>query len=389
MSALVVAVLVVAAAAIAVAVDRRRRAVDAPEVLHDPRQLLRERDLLAAEVALLRSALEALDHGIVVVDADGAELERNHAAAALADGRGSDVLVRTALDEALVEARRGVGVERTLELFGPPPRTLVLRALPLLGDEPEHIIGAVGLVEDITERQRLESVRRDFVANISHELRTPIGALGVLAEAMADADDPDTASRLAERMGDEIARVTRTIEDLLELSRIESADGRIGTQVAIGDVVAEAVERAHPVAEGSGIELVVVPASEQLEVRGDRRQLVSALFNLLDNAIKYSDPDRKVEVRAGRDGDEVTVEVVDHGIGIPAADLERVFERFYRVDAARRRTTGGTGLGLAIVRHVVANHGGEVTVRSRAGEGSTFTLRLPAARPAASAAEVS
>jgi two-component system sensor histidine kinase SenX3 len=326
--------------------------------------------------------LDVLETGVVVVAADGAVVHQNRAAAALADARGADVLVATALDELLTDARGGASAERTVELFGPPARTMVLRAVPLVDDDRREV-GAVGLVDDVTERERLDAVRRDFVANISHELRTPIGALGVLADAIADADDPDTAARLAGRMGDEVARVTRTIEDLLELSRIETRAAGAGDAVDVAQVIADAIERARPVANGAGIDLVVVPGPNRLVVRGDARQLVSAIFNLLDNAIKYSDPDSTVEVRSRRDGDVVAIEVSDQGIGIPAADLERVFERFYRVDAARRRTTGGTGLGLAIVRHVAINHGGDVAVRSRAGEGSTFTLSLPATPGAA------
>lgn len=368
--------------------DRFDRLAAADEATH--RAALRHEDTEMLQT-LLAESLDALDQGVVIVDRTGEVLHRNVVAATLSDAKHSDVLVPSTLEEVLREALLGVAQQRTLELFGPPPRTVVLRGIPLArpASAGEDLVGALGLVEDVTERQRLESVRRDFVANISHELRTPVGALGVLAEAMADADDPDTASRLAERMADQVARVTRTIQDLLELSRIEGGEDRVTGEVDVADVVQEAVERARPVAESAGIDLIVVPAVERLDVSGDGRQLVSALFNLLDNAIKYSDADTSVEVRTARDEDAVAISVVDHGIGIPAADLERVFERFYRVDAARSRTTGGTGLGLAIVRHVVVNHGGDVQVRSRAGEGSTFTLRLPAAHRAATAAEVS
>lgn len=339
--------------------------------------------------ARMADALDALGLGVVIVDVDGRVLLRNRVADALSQLRREDVLVPTRLDSLFSAALAGHSGEEILELHGPPARTLVLTAQPVFErDNDGQIAGALGLIEDQTERLRLESVRRDFVANISHELRTPIGALGLLAEAIADADDPDTAARLADHMGDEVERLTRTIEDLLELSKIEGGGQRETTVVSVKSVVAEAVARARPVAEGEGMQLVVVPGSEHLEVRGDSRQLVSALFNLLDNAVKYSEPENSIEVRTGREGPDVLISVTDHGIGIPAADIGRVFERFYRVDAARSRATGGTGLGLAIVRHVAVNHGGDVQVRSRAGEGSTFSLRLPAAHGDTTVAEV-
>jgi two-component system sensor histidine kinase SenX3 len=192
-------------------------------------------------------------------------------------------------------------------------------------------------------------------------------------------DDTDITHRLAERIVAESFRVGRTIEDLLELSRIESGEAPRREPVPVHLVVAEALERIRPAAEQSGIDLVVREPSRRLAVLGDRRQLVSAIYNLLDNAVKYSDAGSSVEVFATTDGREVDVSVRDHGIGIPARDLERVFERFYRVDQARSRQTGGTGLGLAIVRHVTQNHDGSVRVDSRPGEGSTFTLSLPTA----------
>lgn len=339
--------------------------------------------------ARMADALDALGLGVVIVDVAGRVLLRNRVAEALSQLRREDVLVPTRLDSLFAAALAGHSGEEILELHGPPARTLVLTAQPVFERDNEgQIAGALGLIEDQTERLRLESVRRDFVANISHELRTPIGALGLLAEAIADADDPETAARLADHMGDEVERLTRTIEDLLELSKIEGGGQRETTAVPVEAVVAEAVARARPVAEGAGMDLVIVPSSEHLEVRGDSRQLVSALFNLLDNAVKYSEPENSIEVRTGREGSDVLISVTDHGIGIPAADIGRVFERFYRVDAARSRATGGTGLGLAIVRHVAVNHGGDVQVRSRAGKGSTFTLRLPAAHGDTQVAEV-
>jgi two-component system sensor histidine kinase SenX3 len=255
----------------------------------------------------------------------------------------------------------------------------VVRCFPLWGSSTERNaqIGALALIEESTERRRLDQVRRDFVANISHELRTPVGALGLLAETIQDEPDHDTVRRLAGRMVAEADRVARTIEDLLELSRIEFGDETHIDEIDIVAAVGEASSRISAAAEQRGITISTV-GLQRFVVRGDRRQLVSALYNLLDNAVKFSSPNGAVEIRLEAVGDRVQVSVVDQGVGIPSRDLDRIFERFYRVDRARSRGTGGTGLGLAIVRHVAANHGGDVTVASREGEGSTFSLVLPA-----------
>ena len=244
-------------------------------------------------------------------------------------------------------------------------------------DDPESG-GAFLVIEDISERQRLDSVRRDFVANISHELKTPVGALGLLAETLLDEDDPEVSRRLIERMQREAFRVARTIDDLLQLSQIEASEPPEREVVGVDLLIDDAVDRTRAAADMRSVDLVVTDAPADLAVVGDRRQLVSAIANLCDNAVKYSDPHSKVELRARRAGPWVEIDVIDQGIGIPARDQERVFERFYRVDRARSRDTGGTGLGLAIVRHVVQNHDGEISVSSREGDGSTFTLRLPA-----------
>jgi two-component system, OmpR family, sensor histidine kinase SenX3 len=236
----------------------------------------------------------------------------------------------------------------------------VISARPLLTDN--HAVGALAIVEDITERRRLEAIRRDFVANISHELKTPVGALSLLAETLVDEEDPHVSRRLAERMVTEAMRLANTIEDLLVLSRIESQEAPENEIVPIDVVVTQAVTRIRPAAEQAGIEIDAPDPDRSLGVMGDRRQLVSALYNLLDNAVKYSEPGSSIDVSVTTDGTCIDLTVIDHGIGIPARDLERVFERFYRVDLARSRQTGGTGLGLSIVRHVVANHDGEVLV---------------------------
>ncbi|MFP3901278.1 MAG: sensor histidine kinase [Acidimicrobiia bacterium] len=321
-------------------------------------------------------ALGAIESGIVIFDERGGVVYRNDPAASFLGARHGGALVEEAIEELAAVALRGEGAERELVLYGPPRRVMDVRAAPLA--DPARPSGALVVVEDISERWRLENVRRDFVANISHELKTPVGALALLAETLLDEDDIEVTHRLAERVSAEAFRVGRTIDELLELSRIEAGTGPAAEPVAIDAVVGEAVDRVRPAAEQRDIAVVVDEPDRPLTVTGEHRQLVSAVANLVENAVKYSEPGSTVEVGARTDGRWVDVAVRDHGIGIPQRELERIFERFYRVDEARSRDTGGTGLGLAIVRHVASNHGGEVRVESREGVGSTFTLRLPA-----------
>ncbi|MGV3758027.1 MAG: sensor histidine kinase [Actinomycetota bacterium] len=339
------------------------------------RALAAEGDQTVTE-ARLSAALGAIPQGIVVFEPDGTIGFRNRAAAAYLAGRHGDALVEEAIFEAADVVARGARAshERSVELFGPPRRTLTVRGVAV---DAEDGTGALVVVDDVTERRRLESVRRDFVANISHELKTPVGALGLLAETLVTEADPAVAHRLAERILTEAFRVGRTIDDLLELSRIEVDEVEAREQLPVQAIVSEAADRVRGAADQRSIAIEVDPVPDRLRVVGDRRQLVSALFNLLENAVKYSDPGASVRVRTATDGRMVDLSVEDHGIGIPRRDIERVFERFYRVDRARSRETGGTGLGLAIVRHVANNHHGQVHVESDEGHGSTFTLRLP------------
>ena len=326
----------------------------------------------------MAQALETIPQGVVICDDNGEVTFRNQAATMFSSARHGDALVGAAIEEMLHRALDGSGDTRTLDLFGPPRRTLVVTATPL--DDERRTVGALAVIDDVSERRRLEAVRRDFVANISHELKTPIGALGLLAETLLAEDDPEISRRLAERMLTEAFRVGRTIDDLLALSRIEAEEAPTREPVPVHLVVAEAVERMRPAAEQQGIDVHVAEARRNITMLGDRRQLVSAIYNLLDNAVKYSDAGSTVDVRVSvsADGTRVAIDIEDHGIGIPTRDHERIFERFYRVDRGRSRDTGGTGLGLAIVRHVASNHGGEVRLASREGVGSTFTLVLPA-----------
>ena len=322
-----------------------------------------------AEVQRLRRALDALPVGVVLADDRGVLQVRNEAAGQYSGH--AEVLVAAAIDRHLHLAALGRPGGQSVELFGPPRRVVVVTAIPL----PDG--GALATVEDISERARLDSVRTDFVANISHELKTPVGALAVLAEALADNDDPEVMKRLANRMVDEAHRASSTIDDLLELSRIELGGEAVREALDLCLVVAESVSRCRPAAERRNI-TIEVEELQPTTVLGDSRQLVSALTNLVDNAVKYSDDGTAVSICVRGEGAMIALSVADHGVGIPARDLDRVFERFYRVDRGRSRETGGTGLGLAIVRHVATNHGGDVQVQSREGEGSTFTLHIPA-----------
>ena len=236
------------------------------------------------------------------------------------------------------------------------------------------------LADDRTESVRLEQVRRDFVANISHELKTPIGAISVLAEALESApDDPEQVRHFAHRLTGEAARLTRLTQDIIDLSRLQSAEiVPHAERVSIDHVVASAVDQNRVLAESRHIDLAMGRHSHAV-VFGDETLLITAVHNLISNAVKYSPDKTRVGVGARLHDGVVEISITDQGPGIPAEDLDRVFERFYRVDQARSRATGGTGLGLAIVKHAVQNHGGEVRVWSKPGRGSTFTIRLPEA----------
>jgi two-component system sensor histidine kinase SenX3 len=324
---------------------------------------------------LVAEALAYASQGIVVSDAQGRTLLSNARCRSLLQTGDGDILAEKAVEAALQRARSGEDHSETLDLYSPTRHTLEIRAFPL-GNRVEPR-GAVALVDDVSELRRLESVRRDFVANLSHELKTPLGALSLLAETLDGEDDPEVVSRLTGRLGSEARRFSRLVDDLLDLSRIESGGTGTLVPVPLAAVVAEAIEGFHETASARDIELAVGPVSTATWVSANRRDLASAIANLVDNAIKYSEPGGSVTVSVQEGQGTVCVSVRDQGIGIPRRDQERIFERFYRVDRARSRWTGGTGLGLAIVRHVAAYHGGDVTVTSTEGEGSTFGICLP------------
>jgi len=329
----------------------------------------------SADAIRLRRVLDSLAQAVVVCDERGELVFRNTRAVALMGSRHGDALAAQAVDDLLASTTPGASEERTLELYGPPRRTLSVRTESI--DNGQRTLGVIAIIDDVSERRRLEEVRRDFVANVSHELKTPMGALGLLAETLLAETEPEVSRRLAQRIHSEAFRISRIIDDLLDLSRIENEESPPREPVLVNLVMAEAVERVHAAAEQRDVEIKLEEPSPPVAVLGDRRQLTSALYNLLENAVKFSYEGGIVEFTGTVDGDDIVVAVADKGLGIPTRDLERIFERFYRVDHGRSRSTGGTGLGLSIVRHVANSHHGSVSVESREGEGSTFTLRLP------------
>jgi two-component system sensor histidine kinase SenX3 len=336
--------------------------------------VLRMSDASAA-VQRLASAFDRVDEAIVICDDRGEVVFRNARA-----GADDEPLVGQTVSAVVADALSGAPRNETLDLFGPPRRTLVVSGSPL--DDGWRTVGAVAVVHDVSERRRLEATRRDFVANVGTEVRTPLGALGLLAETLAAETDLTVARRLAQRVHGEAVRVARMVDDLVDLSRVEAEAAPAREPVPLPVLVGQALEKARPLAERRRVRVEVEggPGADETVVVGDRRQLMAALHALLDNAVAYSNVGGCVHVRAQVDESWVSLAVQDEGIGIAERDVDRVFERFYRAEAARSRETGGAGagLGLAIARHVAGNHGGSVEVASTEGEGSTFTLKLPA-----------
>jgi two-component system, OmpR family, sensor histidine kinase SenX3 len=330
----------------------------------------------------IAAVLGVLSSSAVVLDSNNRVLQASEAARVFGLVKGDNLVVGELLALARKVRRDGEIREGEIDIsadgVNSRPTSFAVRVAPLGAD-----VGGGGLVlvlaEDQTERRRVEEVRRDFVANTSHELKTPVGALALLAETVEDAaDDPEAVRRFARRMRQEAARLTNLVQDLITLNRIQAAEPIPDpVRANLDAVVAEALDRCRMKASARGIELAAT-GIRHLSVLGDEDLLVTALRNLLDNAVAYSPEKTKVVVTTKMSGKHaVELSVTDQGIGIPERDLERIFERFYRVDPARSRVTGGTGLGLAIVKHVMAAHGGSVTVMSKEGAGSTFTLRLP------------
>jgi two-component system sensor histidine kinase SenX3 len=329
------------------------------------------------EVATVLSVLRS---SAVIVDDDDVVLKASAPAYAFGLVRGNALLSAELAD--LVRQVRRDGQIRETELVmnrvGVPSRHVTARVAPL----GSRLV--LALVEDRTRERRVEAVRRDFVANVSHELKTPVGAIRVLADAVAEAaDDPVAVKRFAGRMLIESDRLTQLVQQIIELSRLQG-DEPLEAPVAVDvdDVISAAVDTVQVDAQAKQIS-VVTGGTKGLFVFGNEEQVAAAVTNLVSNAVAYSDPGSSVSVTARADSGAVEISVVDQGIGIPRDERDRIFERFYRVDPARHRSTGGTGLGLSIVKHVAATHGGEVRVWSVEGQGSTFTLTLPQHLPPA------
>jgi two-component system, OmpR family, sensor histidine kinase SenX3 len=349
----------------------------------------RERSRGPTVAELLARLVRRSQSGIAVVNRFGDVVlsnERAEALGAVVDARPDPRLAAAA--EKVAAGGEPCEVDLSPATFPPgsTPQTIVAQVRPL---------GDGFVVVDATDTSaavRLEAVRRDFVANVGHELKTPVGALAVLAEAVLDADDPDEVAHFATRILNESHRLGALVTELIALSRLQGADRLPAlVRVDVDEVLAEALNRVRVPAEAtasaggddaassSPAGRFLLDAPSGLEVAGDRTLLITALANLLENAVAYSPEGTPVSVRRRRQGDRVEISVTDRGIGIAPEHQQRVFERFFRVDPARSRATGGTGLGLAIVKHVAANHGGEVRLWSEPGVGSTFTLRVPAA----------
>ncbi|WP_199522053.1 sensor histidine kinase [Geodermatophilus marinus] len=339
------------------------------------------------EAVLARRLVDLMDPAVVLLDAADVVVLANRAARGLGIVRDTRLVVPELLE--IARAARDGGRPRTDvplpgALVGSSPRMVGVHGL-LLAAGPGPGTGPVALVlQDVTEARRVEAVRRDFVANVGHELKTPVGALSLLAEAIEDAaDDPETVRRFASRMSHEADRLGRLVRELIDLSRLQGGEPMPElVPVEVDRVVAEAVDRTGLAASAKRIP-IATGGEQGLVVRGVESQLATAVTNLLANAVTYSPEGTRIAVGARSRSGFAEITVTDSGIGIPRKDRSRIFERFYRVDQSRASSTGGTGLGLAIVKHVASNHGGAVTVWSEEGLGSTFTLRIPlAARPA-------
>jgi signal transduction histidine kinase len=339
-------------------------------------ELERRIDELAENRAAMETVLSSMRDGVILVSSVGGVRLVNEAAERLLGGRPATLagirpteLQRIVWSTSTESRPQQVDVES-----GVPTRSLHAEAVPVAD-------GSVLLImRDVTEAARLERMRRDLVANASHELKTPAASIQAAAETIGIAvtDDPEAVPRFARQLERDAARLSRIVSDLLDLSRLEGGS-ELRDAVSLAEVIAEDLERFATVARDTGVVLETSCAPNVPPVRGSRRDLALMVENLVDNAIRYTKEGGRVEILLAGSPPAVVFTVRDTGIGIPTRELPRVFERFYRVDRARSRDTGGTGLGLSIVRHVVENHGGSVEVESELGRGSTFTVRLPAA----------
>ena len=375
--ALVVVLLVVSGVTIAVA--QRSRTAERAIRSHTGRET-RDLERRLAEAEEERGAMEvvlsSMHDGVLLFGSEGTVAFANPAIGSLlgASPTARDALLPLGLRAAVERAAQTHGSSSADVEVGAEGRWLRGNAIPV-GEDGSVLL----VVRDITEARRLEAVRRDFVANASHELKTPAASIQAAAETIGKAalDDPQVVPRFAAQLETEAIRLSRIVSDLLDLSRLEHGS-ELGEVVALDTIVRDELERSEGFAAEAAVAMEV-QAPEVPRVRGSARDLALMVRNLVDNAIRYTQPGGRVDVHLSEEDGSVLLTVSDTGVGIPTRDLARIFERFYRVDRARSRETGGTGLGLSIVRHVAENHGGSVAVRSELGRGSTFEVRLPAA----------
>ena len=326
---------------------------------------------------LLVSALDQLDGASLVIAPGEVAIFTNSEAEKLGILRDGRIQSEELLASIRVVRRTNIKQTGTIEIargpIGEGKREITVTIIPLTENELVLV-----LLRDESEAQRVHDVRRDFVANISHELKTPIGALSLLSEAVLGAkDDSEAVSTFAARMQIEAKRLTDLVQEIIQLSRVQDSDPLKEAQLlSASDIIKEAFDQCRTTADSRQITLTFQESEDGI-ILGDRDQLTMAIHNLIENAINYSPAETKVAVSTSIQDEIITISVADQGIGIPEAEVERIFERFYRVDPARSRETGGTGLGLSIVKHVITKHGGEISVWSSENVGSTFSIRLP------------
>jgi len=374
--ALLVALVAVLGAATARARSNARRAeATAAREAAALRERLREADEDRASIKLVLSSMR---EGVALLGPDGETAYANGALELMLGTTPASVeaILPLPLREAAKRSMQDRRPEAAEAEAGSPSRWLRGEAVPV-GDDGSVLL----VVRDVSEARRLDAIRRDFVANASHELKTPAASIRAAAETIGTAavEDPAVVPRFAAQLEREAVRLSRIVSDLLDLSRLETGS-ELDEEVALDQVVRDEGERLEPAAAEAGIDLTI-DVSSVPRVRGSARDLALLVRNLTDNALQHTMSGGRVEVRVTSANGEVVLTVADTGVGIPRRDLGRVFERFYRVDRARSRETGGTGLGLSIVKHVAENHGGSVRVESELGVGSTFEVRLPIASP--------
>ena len=346
-------------------------------LVRDVREMNAAAAIAVEDAERFRSVFTTAASGIALVSPGGTILYANPVASAYLDGGGAQAVLRTRVGSLVRRAvANGASDELEVELHDPDRKVLLLTAVPNSNADMSEPVALY--VQDLSTQRRVDLMRTDFVANASHELKTPLGALAILAETLADAHDDEVRARLGMRLREEATRMANMIDDVLQLAETESL-GVEHTPLSVADLVRGVVASVEDIASARGVTLNDADIVDAMAA-ADHDQLASAIRNLLDNAITYTaikDEPGVVSIRTFVQNESVGIEVRDTGIGIPARYTDRVFERFFRVDRARSRTSGSTGLGLSIVRNVALAHGGSVAVESRVGAGSTFTIYLP------------